>query len=49
MDGLDHPPSKKQLSQMVDNMEEWQVKLVLSFVRTLFGPEPMPAEEQAKI
>lgn len=49
MDDLDHPPSKKQLSQIVDSMEEWQVKLVLSFVRTLFGPEPMPAEEQAKI
>lgn len=49
MDDLDHPPSKKQLSQMVDDMDDWQVKLVLSFVRTLFGPEPTPAEKQTKI
>lgn len=33
-------PLKIQLSQIVDGMEEWQARLVLSFVKTLFGPEP---------
>lgn len=42
-------PVKDQLTKMVDDMDDWQVKLVLSFVRTLFGPEPTPAEKQTKI
>lgn len=47
MDDLDALPVKAQLTKMVDNMEEWQAKLVLSFVKTLFGPEPTASKEQA--
>jgi hypothetical protein len=39
-------PAKAQLTEMVDNMEEWQAKLVLSFARTLFGSELTASKEQ---
>lgn len=45
----DPPSLKAQLSQIVEGMEDWQTQLVLSFVNTLFGSEPIPAKEQTAL
>ena len=45
MDAHDGLTVKAQLAKMVDNMDEWQAQLVLSFVKTLFGPEPTVSKE----
>lgn len=45
----DPPPPKVQLSQIVEGLEDWQTRLVLSFVKTLFGSEPTPAKEQTAL
>lgn len=49
MKDLDPLPLKTQLSRIVDDMEDWQTRLVLSFVKTLFGPEPTPTKEQTAL
>lgn len=40
--------AKKELARTVDGMEDWQARLVLSFVRTLFETGPKPADEQTE-
>ena len=46
MDDPEARALKAQLSRRVDSMNDYQVRLVLSFVNTLFGPELAPAKEQ---
>ncbi len=46
MDDPEARALKAQLSRRVDGMNDYQVRLVLSFVTTLFGSEPAPAKEQ---
>lgn len=45
MQDFDPLPLKNQLSQKVESMEDWQVRLVLSFVNTLFGSDPAPVTD----
>ena len=40
MEDADPLPLKTQLSHIVDNLEDWQTRLVLSFVQTVFDLEP---------
>jgi hypothetical protein len=42
MDEIDHP--RDQLNQIAETLEEWQIRLVLSFVKNLFGSEPQKEE-----
>lgn len=44
MDDLDPLPAKVQLVRIVAGITEWQARLVLSFVTTLFGSDPAPVE-----
>lgn len=39
-------PLKTQLSRIVEGMTDWQMRLVLSFVTTLFGSAPSSTTEQ---
>lgn len=48
MDGIDPLPLKNQLSRIVEGMDDWQVRLVLSFVKTLFGSEPTLSKDQTE-
>lgn len=48
MEDHDPLPLKNQLHRMVDGMDDWQTRLVLSFVKTLFGSELTPEKEQAE-
>lgn len=41
MNDLDPFPQKTELLRRVEGMEDWQTRLVLSFVMTLFGSEPI--------
>ena len=45
MEDFDPLPLKDQLIQKVESMEDWQVRLVLSFVNTLFGSDPTPVKD----
>lgn len=38
-------PVRADLLQRVEDLDEWQSALVLSFINQLFGPEAVPAEE----
>lgn len=49
MNDLDPFPEKTELLRRVEGMEDWQTRLVLSFVKTLFGSEPMPVKEQTAL
>lgn len=41
----DPRPIRSELLQRVESLDEWQARLVLSFINKLFGPEALPAEE----
>lgn len=40
MEDADPLPIKAQLSRIVDDLEDWQARLVLSFTRTVFDLTP---------
>ena len=49
LDPLPEPdplPIKAQLTRIVEGMTDWQMRLVLSFVTTLFGSAPSSTTEQ---
>lgn len=39
------PATQTELVQRIQSMDDWQARLVLSFIDTLFQPETQPAEE----
>ena len=49
MNDLDPFPEKTELLRRVEGMEDWQTRLVLSFVKTLFGSEPAPAKDSTAL
>lgn len=40
-----NPAAQAELLQRVGALDEWQARLVLSFINKLFGPGALPAEE----
>lgn len=40
-----NPAVLADLLQRVEALDEWQARLVLSFINKLFGPGALPAEE----
>lgn len=40
-----HPNAQAELRRRIRDLDEWQSRLVLSFINKLFGPGALPAEE----